>query len=267
MPTVVIDPGHGGNDAGAVNGSYQEKNFTLEISRKVRDYLLDHYKVNILMTRTTDQTVSLQQRTDFANSNHADYFCSIHINAGGGTGWESYIFNGTVPQATIRAQQIIHQTVMDVIGKKYGVRDRGKKRANFHVLRETEMSAILLENLFIDTSEDLKLLNNSTFIHDLAVSIGEGIAKALSLEKKTRTLYKVIAGSFKNRQNAEDRKSFLATKGIDSIIVKVSLNGEDWYRVQSGAFRERANAEARLEEVKWAGISDAYILEDETPQG
>ena len=156
-----------------------------------------------------------------ANSRNADYFCSIHINAGGGTGWESYIYNGSVSQKTINAQNTIHSTVINAIGSKYGVRDR-EKEANFHVLRETAMSAILLENLFIDHSNDLKLLNNSAFITDLSNAIGEGIAKALSLSKKV--LYKVIAGAFKDRQNAENRKNYLSSKGISSVIVEVKIS-------------------------------------------
>lgn len=258
MPLIVIDPGHGGSDSGAVYGNYKEKNYTLSIGLKVRDYLLANYQTNVLMTRTKDTTVSLLERTNLANTRKADFFCSIHINAGGGSGWESYIYNGTVSQKTVNARNTIHNTVMSVIGGKYGVKDRGKKRANFHVLRETIMSATLLENLFIDNSDDLKLLNNPVFITDLSHAIGEGIAKALSLSKKV--LYKVIAGSFKDLQRAEERKQYLAGKGITSVIVKVEISGETWYRVQAGAFTSRANAEARLKQVKAAGIKDAYIL-------
>ena len=209
--------------------------------------MLANYQTDVLMTRTSDTTVSLANRTSLANSRNADYFCSIHINAGGGTGWESYIYNGTVSQKTIDARNTLHNTVMSAIGGKYGVRDRGKKRANFHVLRETAMPAVLLENLFIDHSSDLNLLNSATFINDLSKAIG-------------KVLYKVIAGSFKDVRNAEERKNFLASKGIDSVIVEAVVSGEKWYRVQAGAFQSKASAEARLKEVKEAGISDAYIL-------
>ncbi|SEM90761.1 N-acetylmuramoyl-L-alanine amidase [Lihuaxuella thermophila] len=260
MAKIVIDPGHGGSDSGAVNGSYQEKNFTLAIGLKVRDYLANRYQATLLMTRTTDQTVSLQERAALANSNNADYFCSIHINAGGGSGWESYIYDGPVSSQTVQWRDIIHNTVMGVIGPKYGVRDRGKKRANFYVLRETNMPAVLLENLFIDNANDLNLLRNSTFINDLSSAIGEGIAKALSLPPKT--LFKVIAGAFKDQQNADNRKAYLATKGIDAIVVQVTISGTTWYRVQAGAYRIKENAEARLQEVKAAGITDAYIIEE-----
>lgn len=262
MTKIMIDPGHGGSDPGAVNGSHQEKNFNLSIALKVRDYLQDNYDVNVLMTRTTDKTVSLRQRTNYANDQNADYFCSIHINAGGGTGWESYIFNGSVSDRTKRARETIHDTVMNVLSSKYNVRDRGKKRANFHVLRETRMSAILIENLFIDTASDLNLLRNSTFITDLGNAIGEGIAQAYSLDPVQNTLYRVIAGSFQNRDNAVKREQFLESNGIDAFIVETSVSGQTWYRVQAGAFRDRSNAETRLSEVKDLGITDAYILED-----
>ncbi|SHE35775.1 N-acetylmuramoyl-L-alanine amidase [Seinonella peptonophila] len=181
MKKVVLDPGHGGNDSGATNGSYQEKDFTLQISLAIRDYLKSQYQADIYMTRTTDQTVSLKERTDYANRLKADFFCSIHVNAGKGTGWEGYIFNGRVPSSTIRYRDMIHHTVIEAIGQKYSVNDRGEKRANFHVLRETQMSSILLENLFIDHSTDIRLLTNRMFIQDLSHAIAIGIAKALHL--------------------------------------------------------------------------------------
>ena len=126
------------------------------------------------------------------------------------------------------------------------------------------MSAILLENLFIDHSNDLKPSEQiRPLITDLSHAIGEGIAKALSLSKKV--LYKVIAGSFKDRQNAENRKNYLSSKGISSVIVEVKISGETWYRVQAGAFYSKAEAEARLKQVKDAGIGDAYILGSSRP--
>ena len=93
-------------------------------------------------------------------------------------------------------------------------------------------------------------------------AIGEGIAQAFSLDPVQNTLYRVIAGSFQNRNNALNREQFLESNGIDSFVMKTSVSGETWYRVQAGAFRDRSNAEARLSEVKELGITDAYILQD-----
>ena len=180
---LLIDAGHGGTDSGAVYDNAREKDFTLRFTLAVRNYLLTKYKVDITLTRDSDKSLSLTQRTNLANSLNVNYFVSIHINAGGGSGFESYIYNGSVPSSTVTQQNIIHQAIMSKI-RYFGVIDRGKKRNDFQVLRETNMSAILLENLFIDTSRDLSLLRNSSFNAALVVGISEGIAQALFLPKK-----------------------------------------------------------------------------------
>ena len=91
-----------------------------------------------------------------------------------------------------------------------------------------------------------------------------GVAKAFNLQRKQEndsgSIYKVIAGSFKSKENADERISFLRSKGIDSYVDTISISGGTWYRVQAGAFSSRENAEKRLDEVKKAGISDAYII-------
>lgn len=84
MVKIFIDPGHGGTDSGAVGNGLQEKALTLTIASKIRSILLAEYQnVSVLMSRTGDETVTLTQRTDAANVWGADYFLSIHINAGG----------------------------------------------------------------------------------------------------------------------------------------------------------------------------------------
>src|SRR5699024_11258518 len=88
----------------------------------------------------------------------------LHINAGGGTGFESYIFNGAVSNKTHNLQSDMHSNIM----KQIGVADRGKKRANFAVLRQTQMSAVLTENLFIERNEDAAKLKDSKFLAKIA---------------------------------------------------------------------------------------------------
>src|SRR5215470_4223475 len=93
VPRIYIDPGHGGTDPGATGNGLQEKNVTLNISLQVRNILQATYGsgVSIRMSRTTDITRSLQWRTDDANAWGANIFVAIHINAGGGTGFESFV--------------------------------------------------------------------------------------------------------------------------------------------------------------------------------
>lgn len=266
MKTVIIDAGHGGSDTGASYHGHQEKNLTLKLALKTRQALQQNYKAKVLMTRAQDKTVSLDHRTDFANNHDADYFCSIHLNAGGGSGFESYIYNGSVSKKTIQAQDAIHEKYVHKLAKKYDLRNRGQKRANFHVLRETRMSAILLESLFIDSDHDLKRITKASFRKDAGAAIAEGIADALSLpvsknkkNKKNPSLYHVIAGSFKEKQHAKNRVAFLNQQQIEAIIKETQISGDTYYRVQAGAFRKRANANRRITELKKMGIAEPFL--------
>lgn len=184
MVKIFIDPGHGGVDPGARGYQLKEKDLTLSIALKLRDYLNKQYTGHsIKMSRTTDKTVSLKARTNAANSWNADYLISIHINSGGGTGFESYIYNRTNNKGTINKQTIIHNEVM----KYTAFGDRGKKRANLHMLRESRMNAILTENGFIDNKNDAAKLKSNAFLNQIAKGHALGLARALGLKRKTVT--------------------------------------------------------------------------------
>lgn len=178
---LVIDAGHGGYDSGAVGNGLQEKDLTLQIAKRVRDILLANYTINIKMTRDSDVFIPLSERANIANSFGADYFISFHINSGGGTGFESYIYNGLSDSSSAAAkQQKMHAAVNPVL-TKYGLHDRGAKKANYAVLRETTMDALLTETAFIDTTFDANLLKNPQFIEDLCQAYAKGIAAILGL--------------------------------------------------------------------------------------
>ena len=182
MTKLYIDAGHGGNDPGATANGLKEKDLTLDIAKRTRKYLNDNYSGHsIKMSRTTDKTVSLSQRTNEANSWGADYFLSIHINAGGGTGFETYTYNGKLYERTLKIQGVIHQEIM----KQIDVTDRGAKRANLHVVREANASAILTETLFIDTKADADKLKDSKFLDKVAKGHAIGLAKAFNLKGGT----------------------------------------------------------------------------------
>ncbi|MGD6991841.1 N-acetylmuramoyl-L-alanine amidase [Sutcliffiella horikoshii] len=266
MKLIVLDPGHGGQDPGAMFQRLQEKVVNLDIAKRVRAYLEKEYEVKVMMTREGDSTVSLEARTNLANSVKADYFCSIHYNAGGGTGFESYRFNGsnTFSSKSKTFQEIVHREVINVVTGKYNRRDRGIKAANFHVLRETSMPSVLLEILFLDNTEDRALIQHETFKEDVSAAITEGLAKALALPRRVTTnLYKVIAGSFKDRKNADARLKFLQEKGITAFIATTTLNGAPYFRVQAGAFKDRENAERLVDQIKKLGV-EAFILVETT---
>ncbi|WP_422773270.1 N-acetylmuramoyl-L-alanine amidase [Plantactinospora sp. WMMC1484] len=179
-PKIYLDAGHGGTDTGAVGNGLQEKALTLDIALRTRTYLQNNWTVSVRMSRTTDITRSLAWRTDDANAWGANIFVSIHINAGGGTGFESYIYP-TAGAATQRLQDDVHAAVLSNARSVAPVTDRGQKTANFHVLRETVMAAILTENLFVDRAADANLLGQATFRQALAVGHAQGIARYFGL--------------------------------------------------------------------------------------
>lgn len=187
MVKIFIDAGHGGTDPGAIGNGLKEKELTLKIAKKIQTLLGNYEKVSVKMSRTGDASLTLKQRTDAANAWGADFFLSIHINAGGGTGYEDYRYNTlTASSGTGKIQAAIHDAVMAEL-KPYGVKDRGAKSANFHVLRESNMSAALSENLFIDTKTDADLLEQDEVLNAIARGHAAGLVKAFNLKKKITT--------------------------------------------------------------------------------
>lgn len=180
MIRLLIDPGHGGTDPGAVAHGLREKDVCLEISLMLHNILIKEYTgVLVKLSRATDRTLSLKERTDLANKWRADLLLSIHVNAGGGTGFESFIYHGKFAnkEQTDRWRGLIH----DEIVRKTAYRDRGKKEANFHMLRESRMAAVLTENGFIDTVSDARQLKNEKFLWKIANAHAVGVAKVFGL--------------------------------------------------------------------------------------
>lgn len=182
---IFWDKGHGGTDPGAVANGLQEKVLT----HKIVEYAMSYLNTNYIgfeqrTSRTGDQTVDLNSRATLANNWNADIFISVHINAGGGTGFESFIYNGNVSSATQLFQNIVHAEILKAMQQYGSIIDRGKKRANFVVLRETNMPAVLTENLFIDTTSDANKLKNEDFLKAVGEAHARGVAKFLGLTKK-----------------------------------------------------------------------------------
>lgn len=235
MSKVYLDAGHGGSDPGAVGHGLREKDLTLKLAKYTRDYLIDNYeKVSVKLSRETDKYLTLKQRTDDANKWKADVLVSIHINAAtssSATGYEDFIWNGTVSQNTRNLQNTIHAEMIKVF-KNF--RNRGKKRANFHMLRESRMSAVLPEFLFITNKNDAVFLKSDKNLKNVAKHLAIGIANHLKLKKKavktapnptkttstskSNTFYRVVAGSYNDRKNAEAQLNKLKKAGFDAFI-------------------------------------------------
>ena len=115
-----------------------------------------------------------------ANQWGADLFVSVHANAGGGTGFETFRYPGTAGK-TLELQKALHNEILTTM-KAYGqIADRCLKQANLAVVRETRMPAVLTENLFIDRKEDAERLKDSGYLKAVGEAHARGIAKYLGL--------------------------------------------------------------------------------------
>lgn len=227
-PLVCLDPGHGGADPGAAGNSLVEKDLALDLALRIREELLSAYHVDLLMTRETDAFVPLADRARMANDAGADYFHSVHLNAfePSARGYEDFIFTGVQDDGrAARIRSSVHEAIMELLAP-HGVPDRGHKRADLFVLRETVMPAVLTENLFVTNEADAGLLRQDLFRQALATAHARGIARGLGLEPVARRplLYKVQVGAFTRRENAERLAAELRDKGYSVYIFRTSAD-------------------------------------------
>jgi len=163
---ICVDPGHGGTDPGAVGGTQQEATNVLDTGLRLRNFLnadtadtAGGGSWNVIMTRTTDASVSLSGRASFANTNGAARFMSIHNNAAtstAATGIETFSTSSTGTSADLRNK------VQEEAVAVWPLANRGGKTANYSVLVNTSMPAELHEMGFISNSGDRTYLGSAT---------------------------------------------------------------------------------------------------------
>lgn len=231
MKKIYWDKGHGGTDPGAAGNGLLEK----VLNHKIVEYGMAYLEANHTgflqkASRSGDQTLSLKQRTDDANAWGADLLMSVHINSASSksaNGFETFIYNGNIGPATVALQNALHSEILLAMKAFGGITDRGKKRANFHMLRESGMQACLSENLFIVNPADASKLKNEAFLKATGEAHARAIAKHLGLPSKPKPkpkeapkkgLYKVQVGAFSERDNAEDQLKKLEAAGFKGFI-------------------------------------------------
>jgi N-acetylmuramoyl-L-alanine amidase len=253
MPRIFIDLGHGGKDFGAMGNDLHEKDVVLDIGMRIKKGLSDYKDAQILLSREKDAFLTLEERTDKANAWRADVLLSIHNNSftdKNAKGFESFIYSGNVSSGTIAFQNVLHAEIMREIGAE--VEERGKRRANFHMLRESNMKAVLTENLFLSNPSDAKLLKSSNFRQKIANGHILGVAKFLGLQKleqpkeqptkkpNRERLFKVQVGAFSVEANANNLAKELRFRGYRPFVFAEDM----LFKVQVGAFEDKENAEA-----------------------
>lgn len=179
---VVIDPGHGGRDPGAIANELIEKNVNLDIALRLEKLLIER-GIDVYMTRRGDTYPELRKRASDANNYNADLFLSIHNNAG-----LSY-YRGSMtlyyPLKTNRFSGIdFAKIVQEELVKGLGLRDLGiRPRPNLVVLRKTRMPAVIAEIAFLTNSHESNLLKTSEFKQKAALALEKGVIRSLEAKR------------------------------------------------------------------------------------
>lgn len=217
MSIWLLDAGHGGNDVGAINGSRKESYDALRLVKRVGD-LLKFNGESVYYTRTGDKYLSLEDRTAIENKGTYNYFVSIHRNDDEkkkGVGVETFSLSttGNGRKLADHVQGELKQLFFN----------RGCKTANFYVLRKTKCPAILIEVGFIHNKDDNEVWDKQ--FEKLAQTTARGLLKQVGKTLKVpqepsigEGFFRVICGSFKERQFANQMQEKLKSLGIDSFL-------------------------------------------------
>jgi N-acetylmuramoyl-L-alanine amidase len=218
LRTIAIDPGHGGRDTGAVGSNgLLEKDVTLDIALKLRRLIQERLGIRVVMTRTEDVYIPLEERTAIANRAKADFFLSVHVNAAPRSraqGFETYFLSREPSDSAARASAIrenlsvnlgglkpkeedalrailwdmantlylkesseLAQILLEELDKILKVDNRGVKSAPFFVLMGAAMPAVLLEVAFISNAEEEKKLQSEQYKGRVAEGIYAGVVR------------------------------------------------------------------------------------------
>ncbi|MCF0163179.1 MAG: N-acetylmuramoyl-L-alanine amidase [Fusobacterium necrophorum] len=218
MAKVLLDYGHGGTDPGAVYNGLKEKDINFKIGQRVKSHL-ERHGVEVIESRYGDTNPPLTERSNKANVNNVIASISFHCNASEShqaKGMETYTYGRGINE--IKLANCVHYEI--IRAGLYNI-DRGIKQANLHMVREPAMAAILIELGFIDNIEDANLLKNKS--EEFSLEIAKGILKYLNIPfieegKNTDIFYRVIVGSYKDKNNAELQQKKLKEVGFDSFL-------------------------------------------------
>jgi N-acetylmuramoyl-L-alanine amidase len=213
---IVLDPGHGGKDPGAIGvDGIAEKDIVLAVAKKLALKLRKEMGVEVVLTRSDDTFVELKDRTAMANAEQADLFISLHVNASpnpDARGLETYYLDNTTDEAAnrlaARENAVARSSVTDIqfilsdmiqnlkledsitlahrlqgsvvsqVGQRYGeVRDLGVKKALFYVLVGARMPSVLVEMFFVTHKSEARALAKEAYQDAIVDALLEGIRK------------------------------------------------------------------------------------------
>jgi N-acetylmuramoyl-L-alanine amidase len=224
MAKVFLGVGHGGADSGAAANGFLEKDLNLAIALACRD-TLERHGVNVLMSRTKDETDTLTQEIAECNAYKPDLAIDIHNNAGGGDGCEAFYFSGggTSKELAKNVVTAIAETGQNLRNPAIKTKLNSYGSDYYGFIRETTAPAVIVECAFVDNRKDMEIIDTEAERKNIGIAVAKGILKTLNI-------------------------AFIEEKQSGKL-----------YRVQIGAYSIKANAERQLERAKAAGFTDAFI--------
>lgn len=263
--TICLDPGHGGNDSGAIGiNNVYEKNLTLKIAQYCKQEL-EKYNCHVVMTRTGDTNPSLEGRANFAKSQGAQYLISIHLNSGSGyaVGAEVYYPNTNWRPDISQNGKNVAQAIQNQL-VSLGIRDRGIKFRTidtneypdpfryddgsvadyYGIIRNAKyngLTGMIIEHCFINSVSDYNnYLNSDAKLQKLGVADANGIVSALGLSKKdaktlitgaTKTNVSQMVNYFMNNGGTYDKFSKYGTQYDGVLAQKGAANIEEFCQI------------------------------------
>lgn len=249
---IAIDAGHGRYTSGKRCLKSVDRNETREwvlnsrIAEKVCKLLKQYDCETKRMDDTSGETdVSLSSRCRKANAWNADFYLSIHHNAGGGSGVEIFAMNGATA-ATRAKRDAIYEGVIAETGLK-GNRANPRRTANFQVLRDTKMPAVLIECGYMDSTHDTPIILTEAFAERCAQGIVNGLVRALKLSKTADSvpyLVRVAVDELNVRNGAGSSYDVVQKVRRGEVFTITEIKANTWGRLKSG--------------IGWINISSKY---------
>lgn len=170
---IVLDAGHGGHDPGSISSqSDMEKNVALEVTKQVAEKLRNE-GATVILTRSDDSYVSLNERVRISDNYWTHAFISLHFNAftsNSGNGISTHYYGG-------KESNKLAENMQQALTNHTGLKNRGVKQDNFFVLRETNAVSVLAELGFMSNSNDLQVITQDSYADNVANAISDGLKR------------------------------------------------------------------------------------------
>lgn len=286
--TIVIDPGHGGDDPGFISSNKNhlpEKSLNLLIAKKVGDYIEKYLtNVSVIYTRKDDTFPTLDDRVTQANSMACEYFVSIHCNANERKtvhGTESHVHTMTSKKSVALAKLFENEFSGRAGRKSRGVKDGNDREHSLQVLKYTNMTSVLIECGFLTNEKEAIYLNTTNGQDILASAIFRGFRSHITKEHPSIQFIKTEKKSEEKKDTEEEKsitketyhiqlsssqepidtnsEAFKKT-GLKVTRTKLNTTSSYKYRYTVGPYKDKVSAKKDLETVQKKGFKDAIII-------